>query len=71
MTKITTLRKNNALNKNLGYRERAILFSKGARVKVASDYPPRGAFLEVSAGNRSFVFAVRDNPNAKKYTIVA
>ena len=70
MVTITALRKNNLLNKNLGFRERDILYKTGAKVKVAKDFPPKGAFLEISAGNKFFVIAIRDNPNAKKYTVV-
>jgi len=70
MVTIKNLRKNKVLLDNLGFREKDILFSKGARVSVASDFPPKGAFLKVKAGNKSFVFARRDNRNARKYMVV-
>lgn len=68
MVTITQLRRNNELNKKLGFRERDILYSIGATVKKAKDYP--SGFYEVRAGRKKFVFNLNSRQKPK-YEIVA
>ena len=72
MVSIQVLRRNRELLKNLGNREKDILFSKDAKAKVDNDFPPKGSFVEVFSKSleKSFVFAMKDNTHADKYEVV-
>jgi hypothetical protein len=71
MVSIAQMRKDSKLQKNFGYRERAVLFSPDAKVKIARDYPPTGSFAEVTSKREGdFVIAIKDNIHGKKGTIV-
>jgi len=68
MVTIMQLRKNNKLNSKLGFRERDILFSKGVKVKKATDYG--AGFYEVYTASKYFVVNL-GSKSQPLYAIVA